>query len=104
MKRPAKCERHWAATVDHVIPLAKNGSDSWDNKLVAHAKCNVAKDDKYPKPCEMFYLETINLILASGKWTWRQNSKGQYEYQPIKSLARKYRAASAARHGQSIAP
>jgi len=32
-----------AATVDHVIPLCKGGTHTWDNVLPAHAACNFQK-------------------------------------------------------------
>ena len=32
-------------TVDHVVPLAKGGSDELDNKQAAHRKCNRDKSD-----------------------------------------------------------
>lgn len=93
MKRPAKCEQHWRRTVDHVVPQSRGGSDDWSNKLLAHAKCNVAKDNRMPKSCELFYLDTVNMVLGSGLWVWRQNARGQYEYQPTRALARRIKAA-----------
>lgn len=33
-------------TVDHVIPLARGGSDTLENKAPAHRSCNRAKSDK----------------------------------------------------------
>lgn len=32
-----------AATVEHVIPLCKGGTHTWDNVRPAHAKCNFDK-------------------------------------------------------------
>ena len=32
-----------AATVEHVIPLCKGGTHTWDNVRPAHAKCNFEK-------------------------------------------------------------
>lgn len=34
-----------AATVEHIIPLAKGGTHTWDNVAPAHAKCNFSKGD-----------------------------------------------------------
>jgi len=31
---------YWAATVEHIIPLAKGGTHTWDNVAPAHAICN----------------------------------------------------------------
>lgn len=33
-------------TVDHIIPLAKGGPDTLDNKAAAHRACNRSKSDK----------------------------------------------------------
>lgn len=35
-------------TVDHVMPLAKGGTDTLDNKAAAHRACNRAKSDALP--------------------------------------------------------
>jgi 5-methylcytosine-specific restriction endonuclease McrA len=35
----------WAPTVDHVIPLACGGTDTWDNIQLAHFICNSYKGD-----------------------------------------------------------
>lgn len=34
-----------AATVDHLVPLCKGGTHTWDNVAPAHAACNFAKGD-----------------------------------------------------------
>lgn len=34
-----------AATVEHVIPLCKGGTHTWDNVRPAHASCNFSKGD-----------------------------------------------------------
>lgn len=34
-----------AATVEHVIPLCKGGTHTWDNVRPAHARCNFDKAD-----------------------------------------------------------
>lgn len=33
-------------TVDHIIPLSKGGSHTWDNVRLAHMSCNAGKCDK----------------------------------------------------------
>lgn len=38
-----------SATVDHIIPCAKGGSDELDNLQLAHRKCNRLKSDKMPE-------------------------------------------------------
>lgn len=42
--------------VDHIVPLARGGTDSWDNKTPACAKCNQEKGDK---SLLMFMLERV---------------------------------------------
>lgn len=39
---------YWAATVEHIIPLCKGGTHTWDNVAPAHAKCNFSKSDSLP--------------------------------------------------------
>ena len=36
----------WYPSVDHVVPLARGGSHSWDNVKLAHRCCNSKKRDK----------------------------------------------------------
>lgn len=35
-----------AFTVDHIVPLAKGGTDTLDNKQPAHRRCNRTKGDQ----------------------------------------------------------
>lgn len=37
-----------AATVEHLVPLCKGGTHTWDNVAPAHARCNFAKGDALP--------------------------------------------------------
>lgn len=39
-----------AFTIDHVVPLARGGSDTIDNVRAAHRACNRAKSDKAVTP------------------------------------------------------
>lgn len=32
-------------TIDHILPMAKGGSHTWDNVQIAHAVCNIKKRD-----------------------------------------------------------
>lgn len=34
-----------AATVEHIVPLCKGGTHTWDNVAPAHARCNFQKGD-----------------------------------------------------------
>lgn len=36
----------WRATVDHVIPLSKGGTHTYDNVAAAHWVCNMKKGDR----------------------------------------------------------
>lgn len=36
----------WRATLDHIIPLSRNGTHTYDNVAAAHWKCNMDKGDK----------------------------------------------------------
>ena len=33
-------------SMDHIVPIAKGGSHTWNNVQVAHIKCNTEKGDK----------------------------------------------------------
>lgn len=33
-------------SLDHIIPLSKNGSHTWDNVQLAHLKCNIRKGNR----------------------------------------------------------
>ena len=33
-------------TLDHIIPLSKGGTHTWDNVQLAHMSCNAGKCDK----------------------------------------------------------
>lgn len=40
-------------TVDHIIPKAKGGNDSWENLITACTKCNNKKGDRTPEEANM---------------------------------------------------
>ena len=40
---------YMAATVEHIIPLCKGGTHTWDNVAPAHAICNFTKSDAMPE-------------------------------------------------------
>lgn len=40
----------YAATVEHVVPLAHGGTHTWDNVRPAHAICNFKKGDALDLP------------------------------------------------------
>lgn len=45
-----------SVTMDHVMPLAKGGSNSRSNLVAACAPCNSFKSNRYPTDLEMFKL------------------------------------------------
>lgn len=40
-------------TIDHVVPRAKGGIDSWENLICACVSCNNRKGDKLPEEANM---------------------------------------------------
>lgn len=46
INRRLRLPSYWAATVDHVVPLAAGGTHTWDNVAPAHALCNFQKADR----------------------------------------------------------
>lgn len=40
-----RCPDWRAATIEHIIPLAQEGTHTWDNVAPAHYKCNMDKSD-----------------------------------------------------------
>jgi 5-methylcytosine-specific restriction endonuclease McrA len=36
----------WKVSMDHVLPLAKGGTHTWDNVKLAHLRCNLSKGAK----------------------------------------------------------
>lgn len=48
INRYLRFPNYYAATVEHIIPLCKGGTHTWDNVVPAHAICNFAKGDSLP--------------------------------------------------------
>lgn len=40
-------------TIDHVVPKARNGKDTWTNLVTACKKCNAKKGEQTPEEAEM---------------------------------------------------
>lgn len=43
---PGTAKAPMGATVDHLIPIADNGTHTWDNVALAHRTCNLARGTK----------------------------------------------------------
>jgi 5-methylcytosine-specific restriction endonuclease McrA len=48
INRRLRMPNYFAATVEHIVPLCKGGTHTWDNVVPAHAKCNFDKGDSLP--------------------------------------------------------
>lgn len=64
---------HVRPTTEHVRPRARRGANR-ANRLMACLPCNQAKGDREPHPCELLYLQAINLALD------RRGDAGQLEW------------------------
>lgn len=40
-----------AATIEHIIPICKGGTHTWDNVRPSHYKCNLDKGDSLLREC-----------------------------------------------------
>lgn len=45
INRHLRMPNWFAATVEHIVPLAQGGTHTWDNVAPAHYKCNMSKGD-----------------------------------------------------------
>lgn len=50
------CEDGWAEEIDHIVPVSRNGSKSWDNLTAACTSCN---RQKYERAALVFMCERI---------------------------------------------
>ena len=57
---------------EHIIPLAQNGSDVWENVVTACSTCNHAKGNKTPEQANMKLLKNPNVPVT---WIIRGKSK-----------------------------
>lgn len=48
INRYLRLPNNFAATVEHILPLCKGGTHTWDNVAPAHAVCNFQKGDSLP--------------------------------------------------------
>lgn len=40
-----RCPDWRAATIEHIVPISKGGTHTWDNVAPAHLRCNLDKQD-----------------------------------------------------------
>lgn len=55
-----------AFVVDHVVPLARGGADTLENKAAAHRRCNGIKGDKAPE--EQGEMRAPRTFVTSRTW------------------------------------
>lgn len=48
------CESTDTLTIDHVIPISKNGKSDFDNCVTCCKKCNAKKKDRIPSEAKMY--------------------------------------------------
>lgn len=44
--RTLRGDHWWRATLDHIIPLSKGGTHTYDNVAACHWRCNMVKGNK----------------------------------------------------------
>ena len=49
---------HRSLTIDHVMPKAKGGGNTWENLVAACKRCNAQKEDKHYSPIKQPYKPT----------------------------------------------
>lgn len=57
---------------EHIIPLSKNGKDTWDNVVTACSTCNHYKANRTPEEARMKVLKTPSVPIC---WVIRGKSK-----------------------------
>lgn len=77
-KRPPRDE----LTIDHILPRSRGGMSSWENVVLACARCNSRKGDRIPsqvgmkllrKPRKPHWLSCVNFMPGEqGRTLWQQ--------------------------------
>ncbi len=62
--------RPFGCTIDHCIPLSRNGADLVGNLLAMHKRCNEHKGNRMPTGCEIIFLIAVNSRLGVGPQKW----------------------------------
>lgn len=47
--RRLRFPHYMAATVEHIIPISRGGTHTWENVSMSHAKCNFTRSDSLPE-------------------------------------------------------
>lgn len=73
-------------TIDHVVPRSKGGRTSFDNCVLACAKCNRKKDNRTPEQARM---SLTKLVRVDGKLVKEHYTKPKVpKWSPIYAMAR----------------
>ncbi len=68
-------------TLDHVVPLSKGGSHTWDNVVTACERCNQRKGNRTPEEANMPLLSKprapIHPTVAFAEQFWREHQSRQ---------------------------
>ena len=50
INRHLRGDNWWRATLDHVLPLSRGGTHTWNNVRAAHWRCNMMKGNSVVTP------------------------------------------------------
>ncbi|MBD7956385.1 HNH endonuclease [Microbacterium sp. Sa4CUA7] len=75
-----------AATIDHVLPRSRGGTNSWENLVAACVRCNNLKGDRTPQ--EMGWQLRLTPRPPRGAlWTVRGTERADPRWEPYLALA-----------------
>lgn len=53
---------YMAATIEHIIPISKGGTHTWDNVAPSHYKCNMDRGNLYTEDGEAGPLASVSVV------------------------------------------